>query len=66
VQNLLSFNLLCKNIKLKIYKTTILPVVSYGSKTWSLTMGEERRLRVSENVVMRRMFGHKGDEVTGE
>jgi len=66
VQNLFSFSLLSENIKLKIHKTIILPVVSYGSKTWPLTMREERRLRVSESVVMRRIFGSKRDEVTGE
>jgi len=53
-------------MKLKIHKTIILPVVSYGSKTWSLTLREERRLRVSESIVMRRIFGSKRDEVTGE
>jgi len=43
-----------------------LPVVLYGSETWSLTLSEERRLRVFENRVLRRIFGPKGDEVTGE
>jgi len=66
VQKPLSFTLLSENIKLKIHKTIILPVVSYGSKTWSLTLREERRLRVSESMVMRRIFGPKRDEVTGE
>ena len=46
VQNLLSSNLLSKNIKIKIYRTIILPVVLYGCETWSLTLREERRLRV--------------------
>ena len=63
VQNLLAFRL-SKNIKIKIYRTVILPVVVYGYETWSLTWREERRLRVFENRVMR-IFGPKRDEVTG-
>jgi len=66
VQNLLSSSLLCKNIEIKIYRTIILPVVLYGCETWSLTSREERRLRVFENRVLRRVFGPKRDEVTGE
>jgi len=54
-----------KNIKIKIYRTITLPVVLYGCETWSLTLREERRLRVSENRVLR-IFGPKRDEVTGE
>jgi len=50
--------------KIKIYKTIILPVVSYGCETWSLRLREERRLRVFENGVLRGMCGPKGDEVT--
>ena len=65
VQNLLSYRLLFKNLKIKIYRTIILPVVLYGCETWSLTLREERRLRVSENRVLRRVFGPKRDEVTG-
>jgi hypothetical protein len=53
-------------LKVKIYKTIILPVVLYGCETWSLTLKEEHRLRVSENRVVRRIFGLKRDEVTGE
>jgi hypothetical protein len=49
----------------KIYKIINLPVVLYGCKTWSLTLREERRLRVFENRVLRRVFGPKRDEVTG-
>ena len=49
-----------------IYKTIILPVVLYGCETWLLTLREERRLRVFENRVLRRVFGPKRDEVTGE
>jgi len=66
VQNLLSSSLLSKNIKIKIYRTIILPVVLYGYETWSLTWREERRLRVSENRVLRRIFGLKRNEVRGE
>ena len=66
VQNLLSFNLLSKNLKIKIYRTIILPVVLYRCETWSLTLREERRLRVFENRVLRRVFGPKRDEVTWE
>jgi hypothetical protein len=58
--------LLARNVKVKVYKTLILPVVSYGCKTWTLTLREEHRLRVSENRVLRRIFGPKRDEVTGE
>jgi hypothetical protein len=58
--------LLSKNIKVKIYGTIILPVVLYGCKTWSLTLREERWLRVFENRVLRRVFGPKRYEVTGE
>jgi len=66
VQNLLSSSLLPKNIKMKIYRTIILPVVLYGCETWSITLKEERRLRVFEDRVLRRMFGPKRDEVTCE
>jgi hypothetical protein len=58
--------LLSKNLKIKIYRTINLPVVLYGCETWSLTLKEERRLRVFENRVLRRIFGPKRDEVTGE
>jgi len=66
VQNLLSSSLRSKNIKIKIYRNIILSVVLYGCETWSLTLREERRLRVFENRVLRRIFGPKTDEVTGE
>jgi len=59
VQNLLSSSLLSKNLKIKIYRTLILPVVLYGCETWSLTLREERRLRLFENRVLRRTFGPK-------
>ena len=64
VPNLLSSRLLSKNLRIKIYRTIILPVVLYGCETWSLTLREESRLRVFENRVLR-VFGPKGDEVTG-
>jgi hypothetical protein len=54
--------LISKNLKIKIYKTVILPVVLYGCETWSLTLGEEHRLRVFENRVLRRIFGPKREE----
>ena len=66
VQNLLSSRLLSKNVKIKIYRTIILPVVLYGCETWSLTLREERKLRVFENMVLRRIFGPRRDEVTVE
>jgi hypothetical protein len=67
VQNLLSSRLQSKNVKIRIYKAIILPVIPYGCQTWSLTLREEhRRLRVFENRVLRRIFGPKKDEVTRE
>jgi hypothetical protein len=63
VQNLLSSRLLSKNTKIR---TIILPVVLCGYETWSLTLREEQRLRVFENRVLRRIFGPKRDEVTGQ
>jgi hypothetical protein len=57
---------LSRNLKVKIYKTIILPVVLYGCETWSLTLREEHRLKVFENRVLRRIFGSKRDEVTGD
>ena len=66
-QNLLSSSLLSKSvIKIKIYRTVILAVVLYGCETWSLTLMDECRLRVFENMVLRRIFGLKRDEATGE
>jgi hypothetical protein len=66
MQNLLSSSLLSKNVKIKIFRTIMLPVVLYGCESWSLTLREECRLRVFENRVLRRIFGPKRDEVTGE
>ena len=66
VQNLLSSSLLSESLKIKTYRTIIMPVVLCGRETWSLMLREERRLRVFENRVLRRMFGPKRDEVTRE
>jgi hypothetical protein len=66
VQDLLSSSLLLKNTKFKIYRTIILPVVLYGCEAWSFTQRDEHSLRVFENRVLRRIFGSKRDEVTGE
>ncbi|KAJ4446560.1 hypothetical protein ANN_13257 [Periplaneta americana] len=66
VQKLLSSSLLSKNVKVRIYKTVILPVVLYGCETWTLTLREKQRLRVFENKVLRKIFGAKRDEVTGD
>jgi len=66
VQNLLSSRLLSKNLKIKIYRTIILPVVLYGCETWSLILREERKIKVFENMVLRQIFGPRRDKVTGE
>ena len=66
MQNLLSSRLLSRKLKIKIYRTVILPVVLYGCETWSLKLREERKLRVFENRVLRRVFEPKRDEETGE
>jgi hypothetical protein len=58
----LSSSLISKNLKIKIYKTVILPVVLYGCETWFFTLGEEHRLRVFENRVLRKIFGTKWEE----
>ena len=62
----LSSSVLCKITKFKIHRTLLLPLVLYGCEIWSLIFREERRLRVFENRVLRRMLGPKKDEVTGE
>ena len=62
----MSSRLFSKTLKIKIYRAITLPVVLYGCETWSLALREERKLRVSENIVLRRIFGPKKDEVTGE
>jgi hypothetical protein len=59
------FQFLSKNLKIKIYINITLPVVLYGCETWLLTLSEERRLRVFENRVLRRVFWPKRNEVAG-
>ena len=66
VRNLLSSRLLSQKLKIKIIRTIILPVVLYGCETWSLTLRDERKLRVFENMVFRRIFGPRREEVTEE
>jgi hypothetical protein len=57
---------LSKNVKIRIYRAMIFPLVLYGCETWSLTLREEHRLRVFENRVLRRIFGPKRYDVMGE
>jgi len=66
VQNRLSSRLLSRKLKIKIYRTIIFPVVLYDCETWSLTLRKERRLRVYEKRVLRRIFRPRRDEVTGD
>ena len=63
---MLSSRLLSNKLKVKTYETIILPVVLYGCETLSLTLREEQRLSVFENKVLRRIFGAKRNEITGE
>jgi hypothetical protein len=65
-QDLLSSRLLSKNLKIRIYKTIILPVVMYGREIWSLTLREKHRLSVFQNKMLKRIFGPTREEVTGE
>jgi hypothetical protein len=58
--------LLSKHLKIKVYRTIILPIILYGCETWSLTLREERKLRLFENMVLRRIFGPWREEVKGE
>jgi len=62
----MSSRLLSKNLKIRIYRTTNLPVGFYGFETWSLTLREERKLRLFQNRVLRRTFGPRRDEITGD
>jgi hypothetical protein len=66
VQNLVSFRLLSKNTKIRVYRAIILPVVLYGCEIWTVTLREEQRLRVFENRMLRRIFGPRRDEAIGE
>ena len=66
MQDLLPSSLLSKNRKIRVYRNIILPGICYGCETWSLSLGYESRLRVFENRVLRKIFGTKRNEVTGE
>ena len=66
VQNILSSHLLSKHIKIRIYRTQMLPVVLFGCETGSLTLREEHKLRVFETRILRRIFWPQRDKVTGE
>ena len=66
LQKMLSSHLLSKKLKVNTYKTIILPVILYGCETWSLILREEHKLRVFENKVLRKIFGAKRDQSTGE
>jgi hypothetical protein len=66
VPNVLYSSLHSTILKIKICRTVVLPVVLYGCETWSLTLREERRLRVFQNRALKRIFGLKRDEITGE
>ena len=66
LEKILSSRLFSKKLKVKTYKTNIVPVVLYGCETWSLTLREEHRLRVFVNKVFRKIFGAKMDEITGQ
>ena len=66
LEKILSSRLLTRKLKVKTYKTIILPVVLFGCETWSLTLKEEHRLRMFENKVLRKIFGANKDEITGE
>jgi hypothetical protein len=65
VQNLLPSRLSPKNLKIRIYKPIILPVVLYEYEIWFLTLREKHKPRISENRVLRRIFGPRRDKVTG-
>jgi hypothetical protein len=66
VQFLLSSNLLCKNAKIKIYRTVILPVILHACVTWSLILRDEHKLRVCDNRALRKISGSERDEEIGK
>ena len=66
VRSLLSSSLLSKYLKRRINRSIIRSVILYGCEAWSLTLREKRILRVFENMLLRRIFGYRRDEVTGE
>jgi hypothetical protein len=61
----MSYHLLSRNLKIRVYKTVILPVVLYAFETRCLTLRDEHRLRVFDNRVLRKIFGPKMNEVLG-
>jgi len=63
VQNILSSSFLSKNLKIEMYRTIILPVILYGCETWLLTLREERRLRVFENMVWRKLHNEERNDL---
>jgi hypothetical protein len=65
-RNFLSISLMSKNIKIKIHRNIILPVILYECGTLSLTLREECRLTVFKNRVLRELFGYKVNRVQGE
>ena len=65
-EKVLSSHQLSQKLKVNTYKTIMLPVALYGCETWSLTLREEHKLRVFENKVLRKIFGAKRGEITGE
>ena len=66
IKNFLSSSLLSKTTEIKMYRTIFLPLCLNACETWSLTLREERRLRVFENKMLRKIFGPKMNDVTGE
>ena len=66
VKKLLGSRILSRRLKIRIYRTIILPVVLYGSEAWLLTLQDEKRFRAFENKVLRKIIGTKRDEETGE
>jgi len=66
VQNLLSSSLISINIKIQLHRSKIFPVVWHGCVTWPHILREEHKLRDLDNMVLRRIFGPKSDEITGE
>jgi len=66
VKKLLTSRLISRKLKLKIYKTVILSIILYGCESWSTTLADEHTLRVFENKVLRKIYGPKREEMTGE
>jgi predicted RNA-binding protein YlxR (DUF448 family) len=66
VQSFMSFSFQSKNIEIKIYKIIFFPLCLNACESWSLTLREECRLRVYENKMLRRIFGPKRNDITGD